>query len=252
MNAGADLVFGPHARAAGCDTCRATRAHGSRTRHDHGMNALPGLRVQRHIAGAGLDRAVLQQGTHLGHGCIAAKPTLANQVARHRDADGGTHATARAGGNGHRQSRHSGRDASLIQGIQAHGLGARDLAVADQCIDAAHQAVDSHRASAAEGQSRAAARGGNRGRSRHRKRIDAVARRPETFTGAVEVVGAAVGIGHLPLQTDFQGRERDGWLHLLPELGIAVIGTREIELGVVLTNVAVDLAALPAPAVIGG
>ena len=55
MDAGTDLVFGPHARAARRDAGRAPSAHRCRTRDHQRVDVLPGLRVDDHVTCTGIE-----------------------------------------------------------------------------------------------------------------------------------------------------------------------------------------------------
>ena len=249
MHAGADLVFCPDARAAGGQTRAPAASQRRRARNHQGVDDLATIGAQvEHTTG--FDVRIDDQGPHGGDRIVAhhAKALLADQVARHGNANGRTQPGARADTDGHRQSRNGGADGLVARCIEHHiAFCGGGRAAAEQGVGRAADGVDRHGPRTAEGQTRTATADADGRRSRHRHRIDAVARdhrgrsRRRSAGCLIESQGVALAgrIDQLPALAFLDHRHRDFDRRQLPAalVGIVFVGHEQ---HVVHADVAVD------------
>ena len=207
-----------------------------------------------------MDMGVDDQGLHGGDGGVAqhAKALLADQVARHGDADGGAHAGGRTRAHGERQGGDGGADGFVAGGAEQHIACGPGRAGAQQGIGGAADGVDRHGTGAAQGQTDACGAEADGGRGGHRNGIDAVAadhrsgrsRGAGRRRGKGQCVALATGIHQLPAQPGLHHRDGDLGRLQRPAAVVGIIFVAHEQL-VARADVAVNAVGLAAACVAG-
>ncbi len=213
-----DLVLGEHARAGHADA-HGPGAHGGRAGHDDGHDVLRGQGLHAQRVGAqhlGVDQAGADGQRRLAAGARAP----ADEVLRHRDADGRTDAHGTPA-HGQRGGHHHRADAGLAAGADGDVLCAVQHAAADQGRGAAQDDVLRHRAGAGHGDAHLAEAHRQRGGRRHGA-DGALGDGELAAGGAGQDQRQAVGRDDRPALALFEHADAQR-VHALPAAGIGVV-----------------------------
>ena len=241
LNAHANLVLRPHARATGGHPGGAAHPHSGRPGHHQRRDGLLGGRFHLQVTLRG-DAGVDDQGAGGRNGRVThgAKAFLTNQVTGHGHANRGTHTgCATACRNRRRQGCNARRNRGVAVRLDHHIALGHHFGLAQHGIGRAHDRVDGDCACTGHGH-RVAATKTDGGRSGHRGGVDGVACDAElAVIGFGQGVGPARAVVDHPALTGFDHGNVEHRLDHFPVFGVQVIGLGQVQLQLVLAQVAV-------------